>query len=225
MKNRFKAGKGWMAVLLGAVLMLMLSGVASAHVTVWPKTTTQGAYEVFTVRVPSEKKDVETLKVQVKVPDGAEVSRYEPLPGWKVSLEKDASGKIVSLTWTADQGQGLTAEQFNEFKMSAKVAADAKELSWKAYQTYSDNSVVEWIGAPDADYPASVTMVGAGTGEGDGHGHGDGHGSADSHASAGSDDEEAEASDGNPLPLYLSIAALALGVIALIAAFARRSKH
>ena len=157
---------------------------------------------MFTVRVPSEKKDVETLKVQVKVPDGAEVSRYEPLPGWKVSLEKDASGKIVSLTWTADQGQGLTAEQFNEFKMSAKVAADAKELNWKAYQTYSDNSVVEWIGAPDADYPASVTMVGAGTGEGDGHGHGDV--AADTHAASGSDD--AEAHDDSSLPLYLSIA-------------------
>ncbi len=38
------------------LLSLLLSGLASAHVTVQPKETTQGSYEKFTVRVPSEKK-------------------------------------------------------------------------------------------------------------------------------------------------------------------------
>lgn len=35
-------------------------GVASAHVTVHPEETTQGSYEVFTVRVPSENDEVPT---------------------------------------------------------------------------------------------------------------------------------------------------------------------
>ncbi|WP_246029340.1 YcnI family copper-binding membrane protein, partial [Paenibacillus humicus] len=154
------------------LMMLLMSSIASAHVTVWPKATTQGSYEVFTVRVPSEKADVMTTAVKIRVPDGVEVSRTQPLPGWKTTLETTADGKIESITWTADEGKGLTQQEFNEFKVSGKVAADAKELNWKAYQTYSDSSVVEWVGAADAEYPASVTTVAAGTGEGDGHGHG-----------------------------------------------------
>ena len=46
--------------------LLIFSGIASAHVTVQPKETTQGSYEKFTVRVPSEKKDAATVKVEVK---------------------------------------------------------------------------------------------------------------------------------------------------------------
>lgn len=51
--------------------------IASAHVTVQPKVTTQGKYEVFTVRVPSEKEDSPTTKVEVKFPDG--VNRFTSL--------------------------------------------------------------------------------------------------------------------------------------------------
>ncbi|WP_312859716.1 DUF1775 domain-containing protein [Peribacillus huizhouensis] len=43
--------------------------------------------------------------------------------------------------------------------MQGKVADDSKEIVWKAYQTYQDGSVVEWVGAPDAEKPASVTVV------------------------------------------------------------------
>ena len=43
-------------IILSSFLGLSLfSGVASAHVTVQPKETSQGKYEVFTVRIPSEK--------------------------------------------------------------------------------------------------------------------------------------------------------------------------
>ncbi|WP_332310183.1 YcnI family copper-binding membrane protein [Paenibacillus sp. D9] len=206
------------------LMMLLMSSIASAHVTVWPKATTQGSYEVFTVRVPSEKADVTTTAVKVRVPDGVEVSRTQPLPGWKTTLETTADGKIESITWTADEGKGLTQQEFNEFKVSGKVAADAKELNWKAYQTYSDSSVVEWVGAADAEYPASVTTVAAGTGEGDGHGHGAAAGTdpAASPAPADADHAAAPAEKESSLPLYLSIAALVLGAAAVIAAFARR---
>ena len=43
--------------------------------------------------------------------------------------------------------------------MQGKVDDQAKELVWKAYQTYQDGSLVEWVGAADADKPASVTKV------------------------------------------------------------------
>jgi uncharacterized protein YcnI len=43
--------------------------------------------------------------------------------------------------------------------MQGKVADDATEIAFKAYQTYQDGSVVEWIGAPDSEKPTSVTTV------------------------------------------------------------------
>jgi uncharacterized protein YcnI len=144
------------------ILMLaafsLFAGIASAHVTVLPKETTQGSYEMFTVRVPSENDTVPTTQVKVEFPSDVNISRFEPKPGWKYEIEKDASDKITSVTWTTE-GEGLSATEFGLFYMQGKVADEATEIVFKAYQTYQDGSVVEWVGAPDAQKPASVTTV------------------------------------------------------------------
>ncbi|SDW42409.1 YcnI family protein [Paenibacillus sp. CF384] len=172
--------KKWSVLGMTLMVMFLFAGVASAHVTVWPKEAAQNSYEVFSVRVPSEKENVTTKVVKVKVPDGVKVSRVEPKAGWKYELELNAETKaIASITWTAE-GDGLAQTEFTEFRVSGKVAEDAKQLIWKAYQTYSDSSVVEWVGGDGADYPASVTTVTAASGEGDGHGGGTSGGSVGS---------------------------------------------
>ncbi|QHW35231.1 YcnI family protein [Paenibacillus rhizovicinus] len=200
-----------------AVMSLFLfASMASAHVTVQPKETTQGAYEVFSVRVPSEKENVTTTSIQVKVPDGVAVSRVEPKAGWKYDLELAPDTKAVkSITWTAE-GAGLSQTEFTDFRVSGKVADDATQLSWKAYQTYSDKSVVEWIEADGGDHPASVTTVIAGTGEGDGHGT--------TAASDTMDTADSDSSTKENVTLGLAIAAVVLGALALIAAMTRKKR-
>ncbi|WP_080836600.1 YcnI family protein [Cohnella massiliensis] len=185
---------------------------ASAHVTVSPGEVAQGAYQVFTIRVPSEK-DAATTEVKLDVPDGVEVLRFEPKPEWSYETETNADGKIVSVVWTTS-GSGLGATEFGEFRFQGRVAADATELVWKAYQTYSDGSVVEWTGAEDADTPASVTAVTPSTGESDGHGHG--------AASSGAADEASDGAGRDPLTLGLAIAGLAAGLLALVVSLVRR---
>lgn len=210
------------AVALGALLTFLLtSGLASAHVTVQPTQATQGAYEKFAVRVPSEK-DSPTVKVEVKFPiDAVSVSRFEPKPGWKYEIAKDASGKITGVTWTAT-GEGLAATEFADFYMQGKVADTATAITWKAYQTYKDGSVVEWVGAEGSDKPASVTKVvpkpaGAGT---------DSHGattSAPAAAAAGVDTHAgAEPGGGSRTPLYLSVAALVIALAAMATTIVRK---
>ncbi len=56
--------------ILGSIFLAtsLFSSVASAHVTVQPKETTQGSYEVFTVSVPSENEKVPTTKMEVESP-------------------------------------------------------------------------------------------------------------------------------------------------------------
>ncbi|MUT65106.1 YcnI family protein [Paenibacillus sp. NEAU-GSW1] len=205
----------WFAATSVAVGLFLFAGLASAHVTVQPKEVPANSYQVFTVRVPSETKGVNTIKVQVKVADGASVSRVEPKQGWSYELEKNADGGVVGVTWTAESG-GLKETEFTEFRMSGKVSETATELVWRAYQTYSDNSIVEWVGAEDADKPASVQKVTPDVAsEGDGHGAG-----AAAHAGAAGEQGESE----SQLPLILSIVAVVLGAAALVTAAAKKKK-
>ncbi|MBB6633680.1 YcnI family protein [Cohnella thailandensis] len=202
------------SVLLALFLAFGFASVASAHVTVLPSSVPAGSYQVFTLRVPTESDTLSTTQVKVEVPDAVDVSRFEPKAGWTYETEKNADGKITSFTWKAEEGSGLGGTEFGQFNFQGKVADDAAELSWKAYQTYSDGSVVEWTGAPDADKPASVTAVTAKV-EGDDHGHG-----ASTTGGATAD----ESSDNDGLSLGLGIAGVVLGALALIVALARRRK-
>jgi len=203
------------SLLLALMLTIGFAGLASAHVTVQPSSAPAGSYQVFTVRVPSEK-DSATTQVKVAIPAEVNVSRFEPKSDWTYEIEKGADDKIVSVTWKAS-GNGLGATEFGEFRMQGKVADDAKELVWKAYQTYADGEVVEWTGAADADKPASVTTVTEKLADG----HGGGHGAAAGDSAGGSDGDGGRDS----LTLALAIAGLAAGVLALIVALVRKPKR
>ncbi|MDI3328536.1 MAG: YcnI family protein [Alicyclobacillaceae bacterium] len=143
---------------LMAVFVFVFTGVASAHVTVWPSESRPGAWEKYTVRVPTEK-DVPTVKIVLKVPDGVTVGSLEPVPGWSYDLQKE-NGRVAAVVWQA-AGEGIKPGEFQEFSFQAKNPQQPGELSWKAYQYYKDGSVVEWTGPKDAKTPASVTVVGA----------------------------------------------------------------
>ncbi|ANE46190.1 hypothetical protein SY83_07795 [Paenibacillus swuensis] len=196
--------------------MLVLVSAASAHVTVMPKETSQNAYEVFTVRVPNEA-ETATVKVEVKFPVGVDVSRFESKPGWTYESKKEGE-KLTSVMWTAKEG-GVKPGEFAEFRMQGKVGADTTELAWKAYQTYEDGTLVEWVGAPDADKPASVTTVKAAA-AGEEH-HGAAAPAAETDAAAGH--EAAEAGEASNVPLILSIASLVVALAALGLALRKRA--
>lgn len=204
-------------LMLNASIMLigsmLLAGIASAHVTVYPKESTQGSYEKFTVRVPSEK-DIPTVKIEVKFPmDAVAVSRFEPKAGWTYELAKDTAGKITGVTWKAT-GDGLASTEFGEFNMQGKVADAATEIVWKAYQTYKDGSVVEWVGANGSDKPASVTTVKAKSAAG---------ATTDSHGQVIAGNAAASGTSSNTT-LYLSIAAVVLGALSLIVSLTKKRK-
>ncbi len=208
--------KRW-TILTGMLLAaLMLASTAYAHVTVNPAQSTQGSYEVFTVRVPSEQEGF-TTKVEVRIEDGVEISRVEPKPGWIHEMESDANGKVTSVSWTAE-GDGLAKTEFTEFRMQGRVGEETTSITWRAYQTYSDGSVAEWTGGEGSDMPASVTLVqprpeGAGT---DSHGHV----IVPSDAESASGEKQAAPAASN-WSIYLSIAALIIAIAALALALGR----
>lgn len=161
-----KRMKRWFQTFTVLAALLAFAGPASAHVTVWPKETTTGAYEKYTVRVPVEK-DVNTTKVRLEFPDGFTMSTVQAMANWSYELEKDSEQRIIAVTWTAT-GEGIKAHEFMEFAFVGKNPKEAGTLAWKAYQTYADGSTVEWTGDQGSDTPASVTTIQQGS---DDHGH------------------------------------------------------
>lgn len=204
----------WLAALVVAGSLMTITQVASAHVTVWPKETTTGAYEKYTVRVPVEK-DINTIKVRVEFPAGVKVSTVEPTVGWDYSYETNPDGTNKALVWTATNG-GIKKGEFMEFSF---IGANPKEagsgkLAWKAYQTYSDNSVVEWTGDESSKTPASVTTIKAGAAGDDHHDDSKKADNATQNTAAPATTTD-ESKSSNTVPYILSGLALLLSIVGL----------
>ncbi|MCQ6280783.1 DUF1775 domain-containing protein [Bacillus sp. EB600] len=207
--------KKYLRVFLPTVLGLFLfSSIASAHVTVAPKTSTTGAWETYTLKVPVEK-EVPTTKVTVKVPSGLEIESYQPVPGWNYSTEKDANGKVKSFTFEAT-GEGILPGQFQQFVFVAKNPNTATKAPWDAYQYYKDGSVVEWTGDEGAKAPHSITDIVKAT-------------TADQNAMQNMNKTTSEKTSTkvapNPtssLPTILSVVAVLLSLIAVVVAFRKK---
>jgi uncharacterized protein YcnI len=163
---------------LAAAAALAGPATASAHVTLQPSTAPAGGFTRLDVRVPNERDDSATTKVDVQMPPGfAEVS-YEPRPGWTVAVqhkklatpiktdEGDEITEAVSrVTWTGHGKQGrIGPGEFADFGLSVAMP-DGKpgdKLTFKALQTYDNGEVVRWIGDEGSEAPApTVTLANA----------------------------------------------------------------
>jgi uncharacterized protein YcnI len=203
-------------VVLPTVLGLFLfSSVASAHVTVVPKTSTTGAWETYTVKVPVEKA-VPTTKITLRTPAGVEIESYQPVPGWNYTADKDSNGKVKSITFQST-GEGILPGQFQQFSFVAKNPDKEGEIAWDAFQYYKDGSVVEWTGNESSDSPHSITAIVPGTLTDDHH---------DEQAKTEDTNKDvtksADTKQSSSLPLILSIVSVILSLIALFGAFRKR---
>lgn len=147
-------------VSFAAFAAVLLSTVpASAHVRLDPSTAVVGR-QVYSLRVPNEK-DISTTKVRLVVPDGVEITGVLPVAGWthsekKVPVtnqqqpasddadEEAATERISEITW---QGGEVKAGEYMVFGFSTNYTGNPGDIAWKAYQTYSDGSVVPWDGS------------------------------------------------------------------------------
>lgn len=211
---------------LAALALASLPAAASAHVTIHPDALPAGSFERLDVRVPNERDDASTKKVEVKFPAGFIFVSYEAVPGWhaevkmaKLDTPVEAFGEqhteqVDTVTYTAT-GRGIAPGQFQDFGLSVGLPDKAgTTLTFKALQTYSGGEVVRWIGAPDADQPAPQVKLTADTAA---------HAAP---AAASSDDDD----DGDSDSDALSVIALVVGGLGLLAglpglAIARRARR
>jgi uncharacterized protein YcnI len=148
---------------------------AQAHVHVDADDTARGGTTIVTFQVPNESsKGSATTALTVALPNVASASA-EVLPGWTVTLDKDAAaGTVRGVTWTATPGAGIPPDQFELFKLQVTLP-DTDTATFPATQTYSDGTVVRWDqpqppGAAEPEHPApTLTLTAADGGDDDHH--------------------------------------------------------
>ena len=212
-------------LLAGAALaaaLLAAPAVAEAHVTVQPKQAPAGGFVRLDVRVPNERDDANTTKVDVKFPPGFAEASYQKVPGWTVKVTKAKLAKPIQtddgavtegvsrITWTADStADGIPPGAFQDFGLSVQVPGRAGDtLTFKALQTYSNGTIVRWIGPEGSDTPAPTVQVTAAGG---------------AAAPAATATPAAKASDGSSNGL--AITALIVGALGLITGVAALSSR
>ncbi|MFE9905330.1 YcnI family copper-binding membrane protein [Streptomyces achromogenes] len=176
-----KASRIAAATVAAGSAVLALSVPAFAHVTVQPEgTAAKGGYAVVDVKVPNERDDASTTKVEISLPADHPIASVmpQPVPGWKATVTKSKLDKpltmhgekideaVSKVTWTAD-GKGIEPGFFQKFPLSlGALPENTDQLVFKALQTYSDKEVVRWIEVPqegqdEPENPAPVLKLAA----------------------------------------------------------------
>ena len=202
-----------------AAAVLAAPAAAHAHVTLQPSEAPAGGFTRLNVRVPNERDDASTTKVDVQFPGGFEFVSYEPVPGWKAKLTRERK-EVRRVTFTGTKDSAIRPGQFRDFGLSVGVpeGKPGDKLTFKALQTYSSGEIVRWIGPEDGETPAPTVELTAGEDAG--------HAAAAAPAAAtpaAATTDDGGGSDG------LAIAALVVGALGLVAgvgalASARRAR-
>jgi uncharacterized protein YcnI len=144
------------AALLVAILVPL--SVVWARAVVFPKTSTTGAYERYSLRVVNER-EVPIVRVEIRFPPGLRVISFGDVPNWKLQILTDSTQKITGGVWSG----ALPKTRFVEFPFLAMNPKDSALLSWPVYETYEGGERVEWT-SPDtaSSTPVSFTILGSG---------------------------------------------------------------
>ncbi|WP_431780496.1 YcnI family protein [Streptomyces chumphonensis] len=231
------------AAALASAAVLAAAGPALAHVTVDPQSAPGGGYATVNFKVPNERDDASTVKLEVTLPTDHPLASVmpEPVPGWKATVEDGKLEKPIEMhgeeideapskiTWTAD-GDGIAPGTFQRFPVSVgRLPEDADRLVFKAVQTYDSDEVVRWIEVPEEggeapDSPAPVLKL---TASEDGHHGGGSDGASDADdaepaAETSAADDEGDGTDSTARVLAVVGIVVGLGGLAYGAYAGRR---
>ncbi|MFF8587524.1 YcnI family protein [Streptomyces althioticus] len=225
-----KASRIAAAGAVAGAAVLAVSSPCFAHVSVQPEgEAAKGGYAVVGFKVPNERDNAATTKLEVTFPSDHPLSSVQPQPveGWDIKVTKsrlaeplEVHGKkideaVTKVTWTA-KGEGIEPGFFQKFPVSVgTLPEDTDQLVFKALQTYSNKEVVRWIEVPqkgqdEPDNPAPVLTLSAPAE--DGHGGG----AADDKASDDAEQASAETTAASGDSGGTDTTARVLGIVGIV---------
>ncbi|MER6564744.1 YcnI family protein [Streptomyces sp. NPDC001093] len=231
------ASRALAAAGVAGTAVLALSVPAFAHVSVQPEgAAAKGGYAVVDFKVPNERDNASTTRIEVSFPADHPLASVmpEPVAGWNVQVTKSKLDKpltmhgekideaVTKVTWTAADGKGIQPGYFQKFPLSlGALPENTDHLAFKAIQTYSNKEVVRWIEVPQAgqdepENPAPVLELSAATD--DHHGTASAAGASDRTANAAaatdSHDTDTTARVLAVVGIVVGVAGVAYGVLA-----------
>ena len=151
-----------LTTLIAVAIVGVLAAPAFAHVSVTPEQAAKGSTATLTFRVPNEKDDATTTKVEIFLPEDHRMTTLtaQPVAGWT-----EATSGTASASWTANAGAGIPPDGSQNFVITlGPLPSDTDSYVFKALQTYSDGEVVRWIeltppGGAEPDFPAPALAL------------------------------------------------------------------
>ncbi|MCM2578563.1 YcnI family protein [Streptomyces meridianus] len=244
LRHRFPRRRAAVVGATAAAALLLTAAPALAHVSVQPGEAEKGGYSTIAFKVPNERDNASTVKLEVTMPADHPLASVmpKPVPGWDVDVTRSKLDKplemhgekideaVTKVTWTGGKVEPGT---FQEFPLSVgQLPEDADRLVFKALQTYDNKEVVRWIEEPAKDgsepeNPAPVLRLSEPAEGAGGHSHGGAEdaGKADAQNSdAGHSELAAESGTGDTTARVLGGLGLAAGVAGLVVALLSRRR-
>lgn len=127
---------------LTPLLLALLATPALAHVSLDPARAETGKSVRLALRVPHGCDGSATTAVTVRLPDGVQLAKPMPKPGWELSTRKDkvtpfdnhgerVSEDVKEIRWA---GGKLPDAYYDEFVFRARIAAAPGTLAFKVKQ-------------------------------------------------------------------------------------------
>ena len=207
---------------LVAIALTTGADPAFGHAVVQPSASRPAEQQVYTLTVPSER-SADVVAVSMQVPPEVESLLVREAPGWNVRLQKQGD-RVTVVRWS---GNRIPPNQYDSFQVIARNPVKEGTLEWKVIQQYTD-ATDRWIGPPDSESPAARTTITEAATPVDAINTESGSSTAatgstevgkTAAATGGANDEDSDA-----LPLILAIAALVIGLFALVLSLARRRR-
>ena len=231
-----KASRIAAAGAVAGAAVLAVSTPCFAHVSVQPEgEAAKGGYAVVGFKVPNERDNASTTKLEITFPTDHPLASVMPQPveGWDVKVTKSRLDKplemhgekineaVSKVTWTA-KGDGIEPGFFQKFPVSVgTLPEDSDELVFKALQTYSNDEVVRWIEVPqdgqeEPEHPAPVLTLSEASEDGHSHGAAADDKTSDDTAAAENASARSSASDDEGDSGGTDTTARVLGVVGIV---------
>jgi len=131
------------SLFIGTSSFFLFSAPAFAHVIVTPHQVGIAKIQDFTVSVPNER-DNPVVSVRLLIPKGVSEVVPDAVNGWTITTKSSGSGDqetVSEIDWT---NGSIAVGQREEFVFQSQAPVTPTTVAWKAYQTYSDGTVVSW---------------------------------------------------------------------------------
>lgn len=150
------------------------SSTASAHIVFAETEAAPNSYYAGFFRVSHGCGQSPTRSIRVEIPDGVNIARPQPKPGWTLTMEfgplatplrnemgEPVAERVTSITWTGE----LPADQFDVFGIMMRLPDQTGPLYFPVTQT-CDSGEQRWTDIPAAGAawhsvprPAPVVML------------------------------------------------------------------